>query len=94
MTEIYDAGYPTVPVGGGNPYYACQYCGRTDPEINGILGNHSEHCEYRIRREKEISQQLVYDSYPEKLREILERFGVMDDELYDALDELISTWPL
>lgn len=29
----YDADYPKKPMGGGNPYYACAYCGITDPLV-------------------------------------------------------------
>lgn len=81
MTD-YDTGYPSVPIGGENPYYKCQYCGKSDPEINGILTNHLSTCTYRIRRESEPGSVV-------KLGEVLEWFGVMDDELYDALKELI-----
>lgn len=93
MKQTKDYGYPTVPMGGGNPYYCCQYCGLTDPQINGILENHLSTCEYRQRRELEI--QLIRtraetELYSDQLREVLERFGVMDDDLYDALDELIQ----
>lgn len=53
MSE-YDTGYPTEPIGDGNPYYRCVYCKRSDPEINGQLSNHSEDCEYRILREAQL----------------------------------------
>jgi len=43
----YDSGYPTKPMGGSNPYYCCVHCGRTDPQINGELNNHSDTCAYR-----------------------------------------------
>lgn len=93
-TETYDTGYPTVPIGGGNPYWCCQYCRRPDPQINGILENHLSTCEYRQRRELEIQlgnkTTVDDDLYADRLREVLERFGVMDDDLYDALDELIQ----
>ena len=38
--------YPKVPLGGNNPYYACAFCGASDPHINGSLNNHFENCEY------------------------------------------------
>lgn len=38
--------YPTLPIGGGNPYYCCASCGRSDPEINGELNGHNEGCEW------------------------------------------------
>ncbi len=42
----YDDGYPTRPIGGGNPYHCCAYCGRSVPSINGDLDNHFDGCEY------------------------------------------------
>lgn len=48
MNYCYDTGYPTEPVGGGNPYYRCVYCKRTDPQINGNLLNHNKDCQYRM----------------------------------------------
>lgn len=85
-TDVYDHSYPSVPIGGDNPYYCCQYCGKSDPEINGLISNHSPLCAWRIRKEEEHADWLGHD----ELREVLERFGVMDDELYNALDELIQ----
>lgn len=36
--------YPKVPIGGGNPYYCCASCGRSNPDINGKLSGHNEDC--------------------------------------------------
>jgi hypothetical protein len=57
----YDADYPKKPMGGGNPYYACAYCGITDPQINGNIKNHSTFCEYR--KFKEFGVALTHDGY-------------------------------
>lgn len=46
-------GYPTEPIGGGNPYYRCMYCKRSAPQINGELKNHLNSCKYRIKKENE-----------------------------------------
>jgi hypothetical protein len=52
--EVYYSDYPNEPIGGDNPYYCCSYCKRSDPEINGRLEKHSEYCEYRLKKEKEL----------------------------------------
>lgn len=52
MTEKYYTDYPKEPIGGGNPYYRCSYCKKSDPEINGKIKNHAEWCEYRINKMK------------------------------------------
>jgi hypothetical protein len=43
--------YPNEPIGGGNPYYRCSFCGISDPQINGRLENHAKNCEYRLKNE-------------------------------------------
>jgi len=58
----YDNDYSTVPIGGGNPYQKCVYCGRSQPEINGYLNRHLESCLYRIQRENELGIKNWYDS--------------------------------
>jgi hypothetical protein len=50
----YRSDYPTAPIGDGNPYWACVYCGRSDPQINGELSGHSEHCEWRKTEEAKL----------------------------------------
>jgi len=50
----YYSDYPSVPIGGSNPYYKCSYCGISDPQINGTLEGHYEDCEYRIIKELEL----------------------------------------
>ena len=47
----YDTGYPTEPIGKGNPYYRCSYCKRSVPEINGNIFNHESWCKYRTEKE-------------------------------------------
>ena len=46
--------FPTIPIGGSNPYHKCLYCGRSVPEINGRLERHADWCEYRINKEMEL----------------------------------------
>lgn len=36
--------YPSSPIGNGNPYYRCNGCGRSAPEIS-YAGHYAE-CEY------------------------------------------------
>lgn len=47
----YDTGYPKKPIGKGNPYYCCAYCGISDPQINGDIKKHAPWCKYRIEKE-------------------------------------------
>lgn len=47
----YYSDYPSVPIGGGNPYYCCSYCEISDPQINGSLSGHHKHCRYRLELE-------------------------------------------
>jgi hypothetical protein len=44
--------YPNEPIGGGNPYWRCVSCKRSDPEINGRLEGHLKSCEWRQRQEE------------------------------------------
>ena len=55
MTVYYND-YPTMPIGGRNPYQCCAYCSVSQPAINGNLENHLEWCEYR--RLKTLEQEL------------------------------------
>lgn len=43
--------YPSKPIGGGNPYYCCSFCGRSVPEIFGHLDRHNSYCHYRKAKE-------------------------------------------
>jgi hypothetical protein len=43
--------YTNEPIGGGNPYYQCSHCKRSDPEINGRLEGHEPWCPYRLAHE-------------------------------------------
>jgi hypothetical protein len=52
MTTEYFHDYENEPIGGGNPYYRCVHCGILDPQINGRLEGHREHCLYRIAKEQ------------------------------------------
>jgi len=52
MNNFHD--YPSEPIGGGNPYYMCSECGRSEPELNGRLDTHLSSCRYRIDKEREL----------------------------------------
>ena len=47
----YFSDYLNEPIGGGNPYYRCVHCKRSDPEINGRIEGHERHCTYRQAKE-------------------------------------------
>ena len=51
MSSDYHVDYQKEPIGGGNPYYRCVHCKRSDPEINGEIKNHESYCAYRIAKE-------------------------------------------
>ena len=57
IEEKYYDDYPTEPIGGGNPYYRCVHCGRSQPQINGYLNRHEQWCEYRMQKELELGGQ-------------------------------------
>lgn len=46
LNQRYPKDYPNEPIGGGNPYYRCSFCGRSDPEINMREEGHSQGCEW------------------------------------------------
>jgi hypothetical protein len=54
-TEKYYNDYPTRPIGGGNPYYCCASCGRSDPQINGKLENHNDGCKWVTQKQIQLS---------------------------------------
>lgn len=58
--------FETEPIGDGNPYYRCISCKRSVPEINGYIERHLETCEYRIKKEKELTNVAI--NYVRELR--------------------------
>ncbi len=48
---MYHSDYENEPIGGGNPYYRCIHCKRSDPEINGRLEGHLADCVYRLAKQ-------------------------------------------
>jgi len=60
--EYFD--YPKEPIGGGNPYYRCSACGISDPQINGRLENHHEHCSWRISKLESIRKAMTPPTEP------------------------------
>jgi len=51
---MYYSDYPSSPIGDGNPYYACDDCGISDPEINGRLEGHTFWCSWRKEQERKL----------------------------------------
>lgn len=80
----YDHDYPTKPMGGGNPYYCCAYCGKTDPQINGDIKAHASDCQYRLWKENGITPS--HDGYnnewnePEVYIPIDEQYAIMEQQ--------------
>lgn len=93
--EPYYSDFPTVPIGGSNPYHMCAICGRSVPEINGDLRRHTRDCEYRIRKEKEIlnegelTMDKIVDYLKKNLRvsvDVYRGHAAAGSYEYDALD--------
>lgn len=55
MAGRYRDDYPSVPIGGGNPYQKCAACGVSAPEINGDLSGHSRDCSWRIAEGRKLA---------------------------------------
>lgn len=51
--EDYNYDYPREPIGGGNPYWRCSSCKRSDPQINGRISGHHSYCEWRHNQNNE-----------------------------------------
>lgn len=60
--SAYHSDYPSDAIGGGNPYYCCAHCKRSDPEINGRIEGHIKDCDYRIRMEIQLGLRPEADS--------------------------------
>jgi len=86
--------YPSLPMGGGNPYYACSYCGVTDPQINGDLLNHKESCAYRKGNLNNLF--LTADKTTDRtedlnaLFDVLSEYGESDIRLGQAISNAMS----
>lgn len=50
----YYTNYPKEPIGSGNPYYRCSFCGVSDPQINGNLNGHLDDCEWATKEKQKI----------------------------------------
>lgn len=57
--EKYYYDYPTRPIGGGNPYYCCASCDRSDPQINGALEGHNDGCEWVLNKKLELANKCL-----------------------------------
>lgn len=44
--KVFHFDFPTVPIGGGNPYHKCASCGLSVPAINGDLDKHRPDCSW------------------------------------------------
>lgn len=51
--------YPNKPIGGGNPYYCCRACGKSDPQINGELLGHYPDCKWMLNKIKELENERI-----------------------------------
>jgi|694.fasta_scaffold114099_3 hypothetical protein len=80
--------YTTEPIGGGNPYYRCIYCKRSVPQINGDLNGHSDDCDYRVKKEKEISQQSLCDLWLLFSRQGTDTTQYPETELESLIDNI------
>lgn len=49
--------YPSEPIGGKNPYYRCSSCKRSQPEINGKLDGHMDHCKWMQKKKRELKKE-------------------------------------
>ena len=58
----YHHDYESEPIGGGNPYWRCVECKRSDPEINGRIFGHASWCPYRLRKEAEAATHPTKDT--------------------------------
>lgn len=58
MSDKFFFDFPTVPIGGGNPYHKCAYCGRSVPEINGDLDKHGSGCSWAQKKKSEIGKRV------------------------------------
>lgn len=56
--------YPKVPVGGRNPYWCCEACGATDPQINGTLSGYFTGCSWvsQIKSELGTPKWLIWSN--------------------------------
>lgn len=61
--------YPTVAIGGGNPYHECKYCGQSEPAIS--VDGHKTNCKWiRIYNKFDLLKSQLSDSI--NLRDILD----------------------
>ena len=63
---MYYSNYPSSSIGGGNPYYACDACGISDPVINGTLEGHAPWCSWRKEQERKL--ELATADFREQFR--------------------------
>jgi hypothetical protein len=73
--------YPSQPIGGGNPYYACSSCGITDPQINGRLEGHARSCEWRKAEEARLlmsAEAIELEKANAKIRDLEESLAIAE----------------
>lgn len=46
--EAFDIGFPNEPLPGVMYQYRCLYCKLLTTEINGLLENHKDGCDYKV----------------------------------------------
>lgn len=81
MKDIeYICDYPTVPIGGDNPYYKCASCGISDPSINGSLSGHSDECLWAKERRKKL---FIVGTWVQQTKE--DGFRIYSKDKYEGL---------
>lgn len=59
LDQEYHSDYENEPIGGGNPYWRCVHCQRSDPQINMKVSNHLSSCRYRQAKELAAIRKLI-----------------------------------
>lgn len=67
--------YPNEPIGGGNPYWRCSSCKRSDPEINGQLTRHLENCDFRKSIELKLTTKTISNTDIDKIEKYVRETG-------------------
>ena len=79
--------YPNEPIGGGNPYWRCVSCKRSDPEINGRLEGHLEWCEFRRKKESDTEKE---SNALAMVEDYCETWDLTIEQRNDLLDRVIK----
>lgn len=61
LEQEFPSSAPMHPIGGGNPYWACDYCDTTGPEIS--IRGHDESCRWKRMRDRIQAVRDVFNKY-------------------------------